>query len=197
MTIKGGVNINNNEIVLSLTIDGGRPYNRVYNDVVSSAINAFESNSQSLDINYKDPIYIRQLKYMFQYAHVDIISGTSDFQLNYNIWMLYSYVRMLLSSHDMKLISQLLNLDSILYSVEEAGVMNNHKVNTDFTLPSRLIIDTSKIHISTAKSNSVKDVSKSLNANIHELITFIKRNEDAFKQIHMAIVKQASKHLSK
>lgn len=197
MTIKGGLNINNKDVVLSLTIGGGRPYKRVYNDVVSNAIMNFEMNSHHLSNDYKNPIYLRTLKQLFQYAHVDIINGDNIFQINYNIWMLNAYVKMLLESQDMKLIAQMLNLDNILYSVAEAGILNNDIIETDFSLPSKLSIDNSCIDISIPKSKDIEDVVRSLNDNIHTLVQFMKCNDKPLKKIHDAITSATAKHLTK
>jgi len=198
MTIKGGVVIDKNDIEVSFNIEGGKPYKRVYNDQVSSAISNFKLIGESLTELKSDNLetYLRQLKLLFQYAHVELLNGNNVFQTNYNLWLLNGYVRMLLETKDMKLITQLLNLDSILYSVEEAGVMSDESIDTDFKLPNKLsIANDKKIKIAIPEKESASALIKSLNVNIQSLIEFIGSNKNAFKKIYDEIVKTVSKYV--
>ncbi len=197
MTIKGGISIDRNDIEISFTIGGGRQYKRIYNDAVELAINNFAMISESLTELKRSniEIYMRQINILFQYAHVETLNGNNIFQINYNLWLINGYIKMLLQSKDMKLIAQLLNLDNILYSVEEAAAIDDQDVDIDYKLPSNIKLDTKKIKISTPKNESIDELFKSLNENIKALTKFITLNKPAIKKIYKTIVKTASKNL--
>ena len=123
MTIKGGITTYENDVELSISIAGGKSYKRIYNDVVSVAINKFVVISTALakilitQKNEKDiKFYTEQIKTLLHRSHVELIQGDLPFQQKYNMWLLDGYVRMILETSDMKRISQMLELDSILYS---------------------------------------------------------------------------------
>ncbi len=208
MTIKGGIVSNDNSVELSITINGGKTYKRIFNDIVSVAIDKFVIISTSLckillskptsqDVNF----YIKQIKLLFQRAHVELIPGDLSYQQKYNMWLLDGYIRMLLESNDMKLIAQLLHLDSILYSIEEAGTNQNAPLYIDFDVPSDLNIITvmdidSDTEISTPVADELSAYLHSINRNLMILTSLIIANKDNLKSIHNHIIKIASKYLS-
>jgi hypothetical protein len=196
MTIKGGLNKSDNAVHISFSIAGGRTYTRAFNDTVSSELANFEMIADTLDnIDKHDTqLYLRQLRVLFQHAHVDILAGDSVFQTNYNIWMIDRYVRMLLQSKDMKLIAELLNLDGILYSVYQAGTLDDQYIDVGFKMP-KLDIQAKKINIVAAKADTPNAIIEALNANIKSLISFMHANKKALTKIYSAIVDTAKSHL--
>ncbi len=199
MPIKGGISIDGGEVSITLSINGGRKYKRVYTDAAKSAVDKFKTMAELIiNSKHKDTkIYVNQLKSLFQYAHVELLEGDNTFQVNYNLWLLNGYVKMLLQSLDIKLISQLLNLDGILYSVEEAGVFDGEYIDTDFKLPKMSNINKNGIKISMPTHGSVDAMILSLDKNIITLIKFMEKNTDTLKRVYDEIVKQASKQLCK
>ncbi len=196
MTIKGGLSKSNNAVHVSFSIAGGRTYTRTFNDTVSSELANFEMIADTLDnINRHDTqLYLRQLRVLFQHAHVDILAGDNVFQTNYNIWMIDRYVRMLLQSKDMKLMAELLNLDGILYSVYQAGTLDDQYIDVGFRMP-KLDIQAKKINIAASKSDTPSAIIEALNVNIKSLISFMRANKKALTKIHSAIVDTAKSHL--
>ncbi len=208
MTIKGGIISNHNSVELSISIGGGKPYKRVFNDIVNVAINKFVIISTALCkilIDKTTPqdvtFYIKQIKLLFQRAHVELIPGDLPYHQKYNMWLLDGYVRMLLETNDMKLISQLLNLDSILYSIEESGATQNTPLYIDFDVPSNLNIITildidSDTEVSTPATDELNSYLHSFNNNLMILTSLIIGNKDNLKSIHNHIIKIGSNYLS-
>ena len=208
MTITGGIVSNTNDVELSISVEGGKSYKRVYNDVVSVAINKFVIISSTLskilitkassqDINF----YIDQVKLLLQRSHVEFIPGNLPFHKKYNMWLIDGYIRMLLETSDIKLITQLLDLDSILYSIEDASLDQGAPTFIDFQIPKNIKIKTihdinSSVEIVSPVAEELSAYLHSLNNNISLLTKFIEENKSAFNQIYKEIITIASKYLS-
>lgn len=207
MPIKGGVTSNKNFVELSISISGGQSYKRIYNDAVSVAINKFVIMSTTLSkilitrVTPKDiTFYINQIKGLFQRAHVEFISGEMEFQQKYNMWLLDGYVRMLLETTDMKLIAQLLDLDSILYSIEEAklGTDEYDLIHTEFELPTNIktILDIDEnTELCIPVTNELSAYLHSFNTNLMTLTSLIIANKQVLSDIYKEIINTANKHL--
>jgi predicted nucleotidyltransferase len=207
MTIKGGVNTVDNNVELYISVKGGKSYKRVYNDVVSVAINKFVIIGTTLSkilITKTSPtdvkFYISQIQQLLERAHVEFISGDRPFQQKYNMWLLDGYIRMLLETTDMKLIAQLLHLDSILYSIEEASIKDGSPVFIDFEVPKSIsIVDAididSETELHTPVTDDLSAYLHSLNNNLMILTSVIISNKKALVEIHKHIVKEATKFL--
>ncbi len=207
MSIKGGISSTNRDIELTLSIEGGQTYKRIYHDVVSVAINKFElisstlgkiliTNASKRDVKF----YIEQVKILLQRAHVEIIDGDSIFQDKYNMWLLDGYVRMLLETTDMKRISQLLDLDSIFYSIEEASANQTKPLELDFKIPDKLKVKSIKeidkrANIAAPVADELSAYLHSLDHNLQILMQFIVSNKPALIEIHKNIIATASKYL--
>lgn len=201
MPIKGGIVARGGDVEMTITMSGGRSYKRIYNDVVSLAIDKFTLISAFLDkiIASKSPtdttFYVEQAKLLLQRGHVELINGSLPFHSKYNMWLLDGYIRMLLETMDMKLISQLLDLDSILYSVEEA----DHDYETmDFDIPSSLKVQKLtdieiKSEIAVPISDELSAYLHSFNQNLRLLVKVIAANKDALNVIYKKIINIASK----
>ncbi len=183
-----------NDVQLSLTIAGGRPYKRIYNDTVAAAIQQFCMMEGAIADAPTQEARMRQLGILFQHAHVELLSGDNLFQTNYNLWLLNGYVRMLLQTKDLKMVAQMLNLDSILYSVEEAARFDEQRVDTDFKMP-KIRTDGKKLKVAMPDRDTQDALTKALITNLHTLAGFIQTSEDRLKKIYDAIVRQASQHL--
>lgn len=206
--IKGGVVSTNNQVELNISVKGGNSYRKVYNDVVSVSINKFivisNTMSKILITNTSDrdvKFYINQVKRLLERANVEFISGDLPFQLKYNMWLLDGYVRMLLENTDIKLIAQLLSLDSIIYSVEEECKSQGLYSYIDFDVPSNLKIKSisdidSKSKIATPPKDDLLDYLHSLNHNILLLSKLIIENKTGLTVIYNQIVKAASAKLT-
>lgn len=199
MSISGGITTNKNEIEMTITMSGGKSYKRVYNDVVSLGIDKFVLISSFLSkiLNSKSDtnFYVDQAKQLFQRGHVGIISGNKPYHNRYNMWLLDGYVRMLLETCDMKLIAQLLDLDSILYSIEEADDTCNE---IDFEVPKNLKIKTlqsieQSVRISTPISDELSAYLYSFSHNLALLVKLIISNKEALNAIYKQIIEQAKK----
>ncbi len=197
MPIKGGVAMFDNDVEISFNVKGGRQYKRVFNDVVGTSIRNFSSMVTSLINLQKNNIhmYMQQLKLLLRYAHIDLLEGTCRFQINYNLWMANQYMHELLHSKDMKRIAELLNLDSILYSVEEAGFIDNQQIDTDFKVQANLSTTNTNIKLEIPERDSINDLITSLNANVQILAEFIDTNKPALTKIYQVIIKTAAKNL--
>ena len=208
MSIRGGIVSSNNDVELSLSVSGGKRYKMVYNDVVSIAIDKFVIISESLNkilisnaTSRDTTFYIEQIKLLFQRAHVEFLQGELPFQNKYNIWLLDGYVRMLLETNNLKLIIQLLDLDSILYSIEEASVSQGVPTFIEFNIPSNLHVKTlvdinTKDSISFPSSEELSAYLQSLNNNLTLLTKLITENKNALLLIYKEIIKLSSTYLS-
>ena len=208
MTITGGITTNTNQVELSISIKGGVGYKRVYNDVVSVAINKFEIIASTLSkiliskASYQDiNFYIDQVKLLLQRSHVEFIPGDLPFHKKYNMWLLDGYIRMLLETSDIKLITQLLDLDSILYSIEDASLDQGTPTFIEFSIPSKIAIKS--IDEINPSAQVVSPVAEELSAYLHSLnnnlallTMFIVENKPALNQIYKEIISLASKYLS-
>lgn len=206
--IRGGIVSTNNQVELNISMKGGGSYKKVYNDVVSVAINKFVVISETLNkifitkTNDRDvKFFTNQVKRLLQGAHVEFIQGDMPFQIKYNMWLLDGYVRMLLENTDMKLIAQLLSLDSIIYSVEHESRSQGIHSTIDFSIPSGLKVKTiydidSKAKLSIPLTDELNDYLQSLNTNLILLSKLIVENRDALMTIYNKIVKTASNKLN-
>ena len=208
MTIKGGVVAQGNEVELSITIKGGKKYKRVYNDVVSVAIDKFVIISSTLskiliskastgDMKF----YIDQIKLLFERSHVAFIPGDLPFQRKYNMWLLDGYVRMLLETSDIKLITQLLDLDSILYSIEDASLNQSTPLFIEFEIPPKIKVKSisdidSSHHIVSPVAEELSAYLHSLNSNLKLLTCLITENKSTLGEVYKEIISRASKYLS-
>lgn len=207
MSIKGGIDVTKKEIIVTLPIDGGSgSYKKVYNDVVKMAINKFmvisTTLSSLLNSNCSETnlvFYVNQIKSLLKYAHVEFIDGNQMFQHKYNIWLLDGYIRMILETNDVLLITQLLNLDSLLRSIEQIKSDDNTNLTIDFKIPSNIKLKplnkSEKIEI--PSNNDLKSCLLSLNNNIALLSKLINLNQDKFEEIYKKIIKTASKYFIK
>lgn len=202
MPITGGVVHTNASVELSITMAGGKSYKRVYNDVISIAINKFVLISASLtkilsakaspsDINF----YIEQMKLLLHRAHVELIPGDKQFQNKYNMWLLDGYLRMLLEAMDMKLIAQLLDLDSILYSLEEEERNRGAHVFIDFDIPRSIKTIPMTGDIAVPITDELSAYLHSFNRNILLLTSFIVSNKHNLALIYNIIIERAAKQL--
>ena len=208
MSIKGGIASNPNGVELSISIGGGKSYKRVYNDVVSVAINKFVIISSSLSkiliakTSARDvAFYISQVKLLLQRSHVEFIPGDLPFQNKYNMWLLDGYIRMLLEATDIKMITQLLDLDSILYSMEEASANQGSPQIIDFDVPNELKIKTiadldENLDIAHPVGEELSAYLHSLNNNLTLLTSLIVANKSELLKIYKEIIHKASKYLS-
>ena len=208
MTIKGGVVAQGNEVELSITIKGGKKYKRVYNDVVSVAIDKFVIISSTLskiliskasagDMKF----YIDQIKLLFERSHVAFIPGDLPFHRKYNMWLLDGYVRMLLETNDLKLITQLLDLDSILYSIEDASLTQDTPMFIEFDIPPNIKVKSignidSSQHIVSPVAEELSAYLHSLNNNLKLLTYLITENKSALGEVYKEIISRASRYLS-
>lgn len=207
MTISGGIETQDNEVELSIAISGGRSYKKIYNDVVSSAISKFSLISTTLNkillsktTKHDIHFYIDQVKVLLQRSHVQMIHGDLPFQNKYNMWLLDGYIRMLLETLDMKLIVELLDIDSILYSIEEAKIKDNQYEEIHFDLPKNLKVISlkqidKKYEISTPVTDELSAYIHSLDNNLALLTKFIETNKEAFCEIYKNIIATALKYL--
>lgn len=208
MAIKGGIVAEQNDVELSISIAGGKSYKRVYNDVVSVAINKFAIISTTLAkilISKTNPrdvkFYSDQIKLLLQRAHVELIPGDEPFQRKYNMWLLDGYIRMILETSDMKLIAQMLDLDSILYSIEEAGSNLGIPTFIEFEIPTDLTIKTimeidSETEVATPIGDELSAYLHSINTNLMILTSLIIENKSALMEIHKKIIDIASTYLT-
>lgn len=208
MTINGGIDSSDNDIELSISIGGGKSYKRIYNNVVNVAITKFELISSTLGkllitnaTNRDSKFYIEQVKILLQRAHVEMIEGDYPFQDKYNIWLLDGYVRMLLESNDLKRIAQLLDLDSILYSIEEASQSQDKPLEIEFSVSDKIKVKTvkeidKKANIALPVADELSAYLHSLDHNLALLTQFISANKPALLEIHKSIIAIASKYLS-
>lgn len=113
------------------------------------------------------------------------------------MWLLDGYVRMLLETSNMKLIAQILELDSILYSLEDASSYQGVPAFINFDVPGDLtVVDTDlKESISSPTDNDLPSSVNSLNNNLKILTNLIVSNKNALTRIHEAIVSTASTYL--
>lgn len=208
MSIKGGITSTDNEVEVSFAKSGGANYKRVYNDVVSVAINKFNLISTTLSklliskMSKSDvKFYIDQIKILLLRSHVELIPGELPFHDKYNMWLLDGYVRMLLETTDLKLISQLLDIDSILYSIEEERLNQNICEYIDFQLPTKIKIKTllqvdRNAEICSPVADELSAYIHSLNNNLILLNRIIEANKESFFLIYKSIIATASKYLN-
>jgi len=204
MLISGGVTSTDSEIELRINVTGGKSYKRIYNDVVANAINKFVLISDSLhkiltvNATAQDiAFYVEQLKLLLQRAHVELIPGDRPFQNKYNLWLLDGYIRMLVETTDMKLIAQLLDIDAILYSLEEASIAQDNHTFIDFNIPPDVKPKELKktFEVAIPITNEARAYLNSLDSNLKILREFIIINKEAFVEIHRNIISIASKYL--
>lgn len=204
MSVKGGIVSKNNEVEMTIRIAGGKSYKKVYNDVVSLAIDKFVLIASFLSkmLSSKTPtdtnFYIQQAKQLLKRGHIELIQGDLPFHNKYNMWLLDGYIRMLLETSDLKLISQLLDLDSILYSIEQE---DEHCCEIDFEIPSPIKVMTikhidSSAEIRTPISDDVSAYLHSFNHNMGLFVKFIMTNKSSLDIVYRSIIKQAKKKLS-
>jgi hypothetical protein len=202
--IRGGIELNGNSVELSLEIHGGHKIKRVYADIVSIAIEKYTlisaMVSQLLTTDNDIEFFIDQVEYLLHRAHVELIPGKRPFQQKYNMWLLDGYVRMLLETTDIKLMSQLLYIDSLLYTIEDASAKVGHPLALDFVVPPTVsarsideVAPSSKIAFPIADELSAYVLS--LYHNIDLLNTLIVANKAAFDEVFRLICDVAAQHI--
>jgi hypothetical protein len=202
--IRGGIESNGNTVELSLQIHGGK-IKRVYSDIVKLAIEKYtlisSMVSQLLTTDNDIEFFIDQVEYLLHRAHVELIPGKRLFQQKYNMWLLDGYVRMLLETTDFKLISQLLYIDSLLYTIEEASTKAGHPLVLDFEVPATVnvqsineVAPSSKIAVPIADELSAYVLS--LYHNLELLNTLIVANKPALDEIFRLICDVAAQHIA-
>jgi hypothetical protein len=198
MPIKGGIISSDNQVELSINIKGGRSYKRIYTEEVTLAINRFSTMISSIAKESNDKFCIDQAKILMEWAHIEIIEGEQPFQYQYNAWLIDGYVRMLLQSADLKMIAELLHLDSMIYAIEEASAKQDEHIMIEFSIPKMLSITkpNNNIKISMPSSNDLKAYTTSIKSNLSILDKFIKENKEALIEIHKTIINTASKYVS-
>ncbi len=206
MSIRGGVFTRDNTTELSFSIEGGKQYKRIYSNVVDAAINKFVVISKALNdiisansTEVDKVFFINQVKILLNRAHVEMIQGSAPFQQKYNMWLLDGYIRMILETTDMYLITQLLDLDSILYSIEYESIQQGNHIQIDFEIPNNIKVHHLSVdHIKKYKHPIDDDLNtyvNSLNENLQLLSEFVQLNRSCFEDIHGCIIKVASKYL--
>lgn len=198
MTIKGGIVVDGNSVEVKILVKGGKSYVKVYDEEVATAINKFDTISTMINklfieekgsSEYK--FYIDQLMQLFHKANIEFLNGDMEFQLKYNSWLLDGYIRMLVETADMKLIIQMLGLDSILYSIEEADAYAGTSKCIEFDVPpsTKKIQSNAKSKLSLPANDSIEAY---LHASIHNLGSLrqiIKNNESTINTVYKHIVK--------
>lgn len=205
--IKGGINKSPEGVSLTLPTRGGSTYKRAYsNDVVSISIDKFVILSSMLmklvmkrtkddDITF----FIKQVKYLLFRAPLELLPDNTPFQIKYNLCILDGYIRMLLESNDIKLIAQLLDIDAILFSVENAARDVDQNLIIDFDTSDIKFIKPTDIDSETDISSPInEDISSyihSLSHNLMVLSSVIISNKKNLHQVYTNILKAANKHL--
>ncbi len=207
MSVSGGITTNDNEVELTIAMSGGKEYKRIYNNVVGLAIDKFSmissmvnkiisANATPEDIQF----YVNQSRMLFRRAHVELLPGSGLFQNKYNMGVLDNYVCKLLETTNLKLIAQLLDLDSILYSVEEADpngdIIIDFSVGPDLVAKSIAAIDES-IEIASPITDELSAYLYSFNKNMQALIKVIVANKQVLLKLYDRILEAASKKLKK
>lgn len=209
MYIQGGITSYENEVEMSFVVSGGLNYKRVYNDVVSVSIDKFNLVNTTLSKLLTDEMsdmdssfYIDQIKILLQRCHVELIPGDLIFHHKYNMWLLDGYIKMLLETTDLKRIVQLLDIDSILYSIEEERFNQNIYTHIDFKVsekinPKTLFDIDPKLKIKSPTVDELHAYIHSLNHNLLLLNKVIDANREAFFIIYKDIIATASKYFNK
>lgn len=203
MSVKGGITTSDNEVEMTIQIAGGKSYKKVYNDVVSLAIDKFVLISSFLSkmLSTQTPVdtkfYVAQAKQLLRRGHVELLQGDLPFHNKYNMWLLDGYIRMLLETSDIKLVSQLLDLDSILYSIEQE---DEHCCEIEFIIPSTIKVIKSKNidpsgQIHSPKNDEIGSYIRSFNHNMGVLVKFVMTNKSALDAVYKSIIQQAKKRL--
>jgi hypothetical protein len=205
--IKGGITNSQEGVTLTLPMRGGKTYNRAYsNDVVTIAIDKFVILSSMLMKSVKkrtkdDDIkfFITQVKYLLHRAPLELLPINTPFQIKYNLCILDGYIRMVLESNDIKLISQLLDLDTILFSLESASRDIDEPLFIDFDVDNVKFIKITDIEEESDISSPInEDVSSYVHSLVHNLIVLssvIIANKKNLQQVYKNILTLASKHL--
>lgn len=205
--IKGGIKNSSEGVTLTLPMRGGKTYKRTYsNDVVSISIDKFVILSSMLmktmtkrvsdeDIKF----FIKQVRYLLHRAPLELLPDNTSFQIKYNLCILDGYIRMLLESNDIKLIAQLLDLDAILFSVENASRDVDENLFIDFDTSNIVFIKPTDIESETDISSPInEDISSyvhSLSHNLMVLSSVIISNKLNLLKVYKNILSAANKHL--
>lgn len=196
MSISGGLNTRGDQTTLTFAIKGGKTCTKVYNDTVSTAIHRFVIISSMLSkmITTKPndiPFYISQLVELFKYSHIECLPGNAEYQLHYNAWLIDGYIRMLLESNDLSMIIELLNLNSILRTIE---IASKHTIDIEY--------DVAPINVKKCKGKIEKPIDDTLgsylhciNKNLQLLEKHIVDNKEALNEAYKAILEVAKRHL--
>jgi hypothetical protein len=193
--IKGGITKDTHSIILTLPTKAGGSFNKVYDSSVDDAIRKFTTINKAIEIIDDDNFYITQIRLLMKKAHVEFINGNNNFQKNYDLWLIDGYVRMLLESMDMKLIVQLLGLDSIIYNVEHVARSEGNDGIIDFDIPNLKIVEHhKKIYIPESHDN-IKNYITSIKHNMNILCMFINDNKQNIEIIYNKIIKDTAKYL--
>ncbi len=197
--MRGGVIRRNGKTEMTLFMSGGKSYKRVFHEEVESAIERFSVveeelskilGNQSLDKDEK--FFVTQLQELLKHAHVQLVPGKMPYQVKHNMSMLDKYVRMLFAggSLNLKLVVQLLNIDSILYYIEEAKKNN---VCIQFQVPRNLTIRVNEKDLMKPQKEETQEYIRSLVKNLHLLVKALKANKQTINEIHDVIIKAAKK----
>lgn len=196
MSISGGLNSKGDQTTLIFAIKGGKTCTKVYNDTVSTAIHRFVIISSILskmittkpnDIKF----YISQLIELFKYSHIECLPGTAEYQVHYNAWLIDGYIRMLLESNNLSMIVELLDMNSILRTIE---IASKYDIDIEY--------DVAPIKVKKCKDNIEKPIDDTLGSYLHSINTNIKlleqhilNNKEALNEAYKAILDVAKNHL--
>jgi hypothetical protein len=196
MSISGGLNSKGDQTTLTFAIKGGKTCTKVYNDTVSTAIHRFVIISSTLskmittkpnDINF----YISQLIELFKYSHIECLPGTAEYQIHYNAWLIDGYIRMILESNDLSIIVELLDLNSILRTIE---IASKYDIDIEYDV-APIKVKKCKQAIQKSTDDTLKSYLQSINKNIKLLEDYILDNKSSLDDAYKAILKVAKKHL--
>lgn len=204
--IKGGITTHDDHNVeLTIAIGGGKSCRKSYNDVVNTAIDRFIVVGSAIvktlkDVSSEDHYFcVEQLKRLFEHAHVEFIRGNHPFQKKYNMWMIDGYIRMLLQTADLKLVAELLEIDRILYSIEEISRFEGEPLEIDFQVPTNLKV----IHVANIPARSelgggdeLCDSLRSIGLSLPLLLEMLESNRANLAKIYDIVVKTAAEHLA-
>lgn len=195
-----------NTVELNISISGGKSYKRLYPDVVNAAINKFvvinsmlseilTAKASQMNIDF----YVEQSKLLMRRAHVELIPGNNSFQNKYNMWLLDGYIRMILETADIKLIAQLLDLDSILYSMTECEEYFGVNTIIDFDIPDDIhaLVTKPTDTISCPIADDFTSYLYSFRSNMKLLSQMITENTKALNALYKQIIHAVSTRFEK
>lgn len=196
MSISGGLNSKGDQTTLTFAIKGGKTCTKVYNDTVSTAIHRFIIISTMLSkmISTKPndiKFYITQLIELFKYSHIECLPGTAEYQIHYNAWLIDGYIRMLLESNNLSMIVELLDMNSILRTIE---IASKYDIDIEYDV-APIKVNRCKDKIDKPLDDTLGSFLHSINNNIKLLGQHILNNKNALDDAYKAILEVAKKHL--